>query len=775
MNEDGQMEGRACRVTPRMVMAKVRRHDRVMSECRDLWSEIRAVYRTEFWKHARRGVKRDDIDFFNDMAKIEVNKLRKALHAYWAALDPRESHAEFGADPTTTGDPERASLAINHWIKKAKVKSRERQCARLTLMFDYSAGKVGHDAADGRPAIDRVWIRAIPPWELVLDDDVTDEAEPRFVGHLHWMDVADVEDAYDLDRKVDGITPTRRGDFLNESGPVTGPSPKNGADAGKQNDEDANFVRVLELCNLVDDYVEDGLRLRGRLEIYLVGQGGKFDGKPVWCGPLPYSIPGRPPMPHIVPLIMDSDPDHPLRGLGFARSLMPQQREINFWRSWQAGKAQRDNPAFVKRKGASGDDELNDWARGKPNVVIEADENYEGSLRDYMVPLESTRSSLDAREHVATVERDLDALPLLSSAARTQVTKATLGEVQLVERHSESDFGRHAEALVDWKVDVVRVATAAMASAMRDDDAHDSDEEPEHTDGTSKAEFARNVQEGADFRERVDEEEGPSASVDQPDGAEAVAKDVREEVEEEAGDDVSVDTQVVVNAVDLLGSFKMPEKDGGLREVKAEPEVMYLEDASKRVIDIRPEHLEGYFTISFSELAQTPSQQAEQKSTLLAILPDYMELWKAAQGGGPEAVLARATMESMNRIYAMPRNLWVESLEADLAKMEAEKGKAEPADDGAVVDAAAPQGGGDGGAVALLQGARERVAQDPVAVAEYLLEQGLQDDRLQQAVQMPPEQAAQVVLAVIDEAIAQLSGGGGGAPPPAPAEPGGPA
>ena len=100
-------------------------------------------------------------------------------------------------------------------------------------------------------------------------------------------------------------------------------------------EDDNNFVRVLEFCNLIDHYVDPenpDIKYEGRLEIYVLGQ-GDASKKPVYVGPLPFARHDGEPMAHIIPLIFNYEPEYPLRGIAHVRRLMPQFKELNAYRS----------------------------------------------------------------------------------------------------------------------------------------------------------------------------------------------------------------------------------------------------------------------------------------------------------------------------------------------------------------------------------------------------------------------------------------------------------
>lgn len=766
------------KLTPAIVASRVKAHDNLMATASDLWGEIRAVIRTEHWKWIRSSSKKDDQEYLDKLTQIEVNKIKRQIGSYLASLFVREMEAEFRLDPTADGDASKAKLVTNHLMRRAGLKGRILQCSRMTLTYDYCGIKVGHDPADGRPALDRVWFRAIPPWDLLLDDDVTDEDEARYVGTFVRVDIEDFKRDYP-DVPVEGLTLYERPDPLRNN--ATTPASRAGIETSKPGSvqDEARFVRTLELCNLVDSWEDphSGLRLQGRLEIYVVGTGGPMR-EPIWTGPLPYSIPGHPPLPNVFPLIFDADAEAPLRGIGMARMLMPQQRALNAWRSWQADKAQRDNPFWFARKGTLSNDNKAIIERGRTNSVVEIDDpDNNVDLRQVMVAVQPTQISSDQYRAIADTERDLEMLPQISPAALTQVTEATAFEIGIVERHSESEFGRHAEARDEWLSRVLRVALAAVAAAMRIGGGVGADVEAEVDQGTGVHELSRDIQEGASPDARTDTPKGGAGTVDQPGGTEAKAAPGAPVHPEPKTTSHSPAVDALLAALPAFAIAK-PAAQSAADTIRAVPESMWIEGDDGQMVEIKPEDIEAYWHITFSESGRTPAKDLEQKQALRATQETYMALWAVVRGvDKAAAVLARAQMRATARLFNLPRELHVEELEAELKRQEeaAAKpprtkrprkahGQATPppsvAAPAPAPAAAAAQAAPNADAAAILDAAAQRAQQDPVAVAKYLIEQGAELPELQQAVSLPPEQALPLVLAAIETMRTAATAGG---------------
>jgi hypothetical protein len=73
----------------------------------------------------------------------------------------------------------------------------------------------------------------------------------------------------------------------------------------------------------------------------------------VYMGPLPLVDGNAKPLPHIVPLIFEHEPEYPYRGIAYAEQLLPQQKELNTMRSYLAQSARRDARMYLGTQGSS--------------------------------------------------------------------------------------------------------------------------------------------------------------------------------------------------------------------------------------------------------------------------------------------------------------------------------------------------------------------------------------------------------------------------------------
>ena len=636
-------------ITPEIVKQQMLAHDKRMRDGRSQWSLSKACYTTNYWKHVRghhHSSKRDhsrgsDID-------IEVNRLWGVITSYLSALYPRANRAVVGPDSTGIGDATKAELVINRWLSSNRVHTRVMTGLRQALLYPGCGAKVGYYPGRGNP-LDRVWMRIIPWWEMVLDSDVGDAEDERFRGHLYYRLKSEVQEEYG----IQDLGGTSRDDFLHGQSKETNEKGKKYGKNKQAESDDSAFVRVLELCNLKDTWVDPenpDIVYEGRLEIYVLGQ-GKLSNKPIWIGPLPFAEVDGQPMPHVVPLIFNYEPEFPLRGLAHAARILPQIQELNAYRSFMAMATRKDTRQFITRKGTFGSDELTDLTEGHDGLILQLDQDYDRPLSDAIVGLPNAPISSNVDQYMSIVQDDLERNIGMSPSARGIVTKATAFEVQAVQQYTESDFGMHASIKDDWLSNLCSVVLRALIASMQDL-------------GDSAGAFeGQDVALGEVGAVSIEEEGLGNEPEESPFGE---TEDTQVEVAEEQQEDA--EQEPFINEDSLEGFTEDAQEPD-----KIEPEVLRLRDR-REFLDIGVEDLDARFEITFIEGGGAPMDEASKQQNLLGLLEPYSALWAAVQEGGPQAAMARAYMKAIAEKFHLPKDLHPDEIEARMAEEAEEAG-----------------------------------------------------------------------------------------------------
>ena len=709
-------------ITPQFIHEQLRAHDKKMRNNRNQWALTKACYTTNYWKHIRhRNYTGKQHQTRDNEINVEVNRLFGIITAYLSALYPRAQRAIVMPDPNGVGDSIKAELALNRFMESSRIHHRIMTALRQALLYPGSGAKVGYYAGRGNP-LDRVWMRVIPWWEMVMDADVGDAEDERFRGHVYYRPIKEVEEEYGLS----DLAGTERDDFLRVgySGKDSG-SGKNRSypKQDKARSDDRNFVRVLEICNLKDSYEDQenpGILYQGRLEIYVLGQ-GKKSHKPCYVGPLPFAETDGRPLAHIVPLIFNHEPEYPLRGMAHSDRLLPQIQELNSYRSFMAMATRKDTRQYITRKGTFNADELTDLTEGHDGLILQLEQDYDRALGDAIVPIGNTPISANIDQYMAIVENDLDRNVNLSPSARGIVTKATAFEVQAVQQYTESEFGLHASIKDEWLSTVLKVVLRALISSMQDLGDSSGAYEEQNVD---LAEVGAVSTEGEDQEQTVD-------------GSEQM--DAAEEQQDDGEQQPYVDT-------DELTQFTEDREEVG----KIEAENLKLRDR-REFVEIAVDDLNADFAITFIEGGGAPMDEAVQQQNLLGLLEPYTALWSAAQKEGPEGFMARQYMKTMAEKFNLPKDLHPDELDAKLAEEqeteETEEPKEPSAEDQQLQQAAEPQQQPQMPDLSDL--AQLPPDQAIIAMRDIFAEDAEMQQVLDQLETLPPEQQSQMISQIL--------------------------
>ncbi len=735
-------------LTPERVMEQIRAHDDRMDTDQPYMALAKAAYTTKFWRYVE-GT--EDMNIAYEMSRvdqIEVNKIKPALTGYLSNLYPRRIKVILSNSPYTTGDSNKAEMLTNDWINQPLMRERIMSASRQALLYKGAGAKVGYDPAG--EGLDRVWMRVFPYWEMVLDSDVHDWDDARFYGHVSFKPRQEVIDEYGLSDDIGG---TSRDDFLGSY--LAGSGQVRDSDAYASSDNSA-FVRVLEFCNMVDDFYDtDGTRYKGRLEIYILDEGYDGEVKPVFMGPLPLVDARGNPMPHIVPLIFEHEPEYPYRGIAYADQLMPQQKELNTMRSYMSQAARRDARVYLTPKGALDADAYTDLKAGEDGLIIEVDEQYAGNLANVVVPIRHGPVSANIQQAMSIAELDLDRNTTISPAALGQVTQATASEIVAIEGHTQSEFGRHAEQRDLWLMQIIRLCLAAHTAALYDPgdseggDANvdeegiemtpeEIDEKVDAQDGEVEDKFKPHVMYNPETGESV------NAETEQEHIELGEAGYVHQEDLHEQDDD---DQRILDIALDVINKERTDVEE----ERETEREIRLLL-ANGDIVSITAVDIDSDFEIGFSEAGRSPLANQEMRSNILALSDKMLQLMEISTKGGPVAEMAEQLLKTIHERFEFPANLsydYIQGQVAQKAKEEQQQPAVDQPQEQPVPQAQPEQPEQNLDAVIA------EIQQMPPPQALETLAQILGDNPealqlIERSLQLPPEEQQQAVQILID-------------------------
>lgn len=747
---------------PDFVLQHLRAHDERMDDEQPYMSQAKSAYATRFWQHIS-GQETSNLNYeLSAIDQVEVNRLKPALTGYLASLYPRRMKTVIAGSPYTTGDAKKASLLINDWLNQPLMRQRLMLASRQALLYKGAGAKIGYDPAG--EGLDRVWMRVFPYWEMILDADVHDWEDARYIGHVSFRPKEEVAEEYGLPDDIGGRS---RDDFLDSFS-------KGRSDDDEASSDAQGFIRVLEFCNLVDDFYDtNGVKYKGRLEIYVIDQNYN-DGKalPVYMGPLPLVSPRGKPMAHIVPLIFDYEPEYPYRGIAYSEQLMPQQRELNAMRSYMSSAARRDSRMYLARKGVLDEDAWADLKSGEDGLIIEVDEMFSGDLRQVLQPIVHGPVSSNILQTMQMAELDLERNMVQSPAALGQVTKATAAEVMAVESHTQSEFGRHAESRDLWLLQLVQRALAAHVAAMYD--SGDSEGAEEHVDefGIEKGEGLLSEEreekglEEEKPEEQPDEEpqEEPSELPEEP--PEEQPEEGQEEQEEQPDEEPDEDEEDFFGADEEDAGEPTAEPEREVKEIERQVQrTIFLLTAEGEEVEVYPEDIDSDFDIGFSEAGRSPTGDAELKQNLVVLSDKFLQLMELHSKGGPMGIMAEELWRSLHERFEFPANLGPDYIKGKIRDLEEEEAMKAPAPgpepgmeeaEPPPEEGGAPPAEGGGKIEEMVERIRQLPPEDGLAVLEQMLGENPEAAQaIQEIRQMPPEQQPQAIEGILNAILEQ--------------------
>jgi len=568
----------------------------------------------------------------------------------------------FAPDATGRGSPEKTQLAMNHWLGSQKIHARVLSALRQSILYPGCAAKVGYNPGNGNP-LDRVWMRVIPWWEVVLDADSTDWDDERFRGHVYYKPLKEVEKEYNIPSGL--LAGTSRKDYLSPTAALQEHPHKREPTAtnAEATSDQSGFVRILEICNLKDNYKDPKdptVEFRGRFEVYVLEQ-GDMSRHPIWLGPLPLAEASGDPLPHIAPLIFASEPEFPLRGIAGSSRMLPQLREINIYRSFMAQSTRKDSRQYLLRDGLLGADTESKLAEGVDGLVLKVPSDYNGSLQDVVQKIETGTISVNVQNYMALAENDLERAIGTSPNARGVITKATAFEVQPTQLYTESEFGLHGMIKDAWLAQVVKLAQRALIAAMQN---------PEEG---SLGEF------------------GTESQV-------ALTATDAEPIHDNTLEDEAFGRQALQSTKAALAGSVAPFIDGPPRYtggngnvVTIRQDVLTLHDRGEQVV-VTVQDLDADFGIDFVEGGRTPMTDAAMQQNLVTLMQPYMGLWQQAQDPGPLGVMARTYMRTLAERFELPKDLHPDNLDQRMKHEQKEGAEHEEAEgEGPQVPPASPE------------------------------------------------------------------------------------
>jgi len=391
-------------------------------------NDIQIILRShsDFW-NSKRGQMREltdaylvrmfkDHEYYNGVT-IETSDAYSYVETLVASTFSKAPSLEVGSDPQGQGDHNATEACINQFLSD-KVDTCERGL-RYALIYPMSFFKLALRDADS--LLNAIEIRALKPWDVIVDFDAECWEDMRYCGHKYSLPIGEAK------RKFPNIrfNSNEREDFLStkKSAPHSQP---------QSSSKFLGYVEIVELYDLVD----------GEVTFYCENLDRK--NKILSTDPMAFSDDDGTPMLPIVPCYLSYAPDYPLHGFSTLGRVYDQLWEINNLRTEWANGVRRNSRQYVARAGSISTESMEQLTANIDQAIIEIDVPPGGDVRTAIHPLYNQQMSPDFSIYKNEIMSDLQRGSILAPFTSGSVTQATATEIEALTQYTATELGRIA-------------------------------------------------------------------------------------------------------------------------------------------------------------------------------------------------------------------------------------------------------------------------------------------------------------------------------------------
>ena len=380
-----------------------------------LMKKYRSAYNNTFWEAH---------DLSDDMLRIETADGYGYVESFISSLFSKNPSTVFGADLAETGgDAELAQAAANRFLQSQR--GQLEIASRLALIYDYSAAKLC--PRDSNSMLDRVAVKAIPCWEVILDRDACGPEDQRFIGHCYYLSLHEAKQRFG----VKAYTAVPKEDYFQSGDEMDADLP-----------DDFLYIQVTELYDLQNDMVYFWS------PSYANGQKLLKD-----AAEIPVRTYDDQPYPHIIPLFYGQQPDRPMEGMSALARVYDQLVEKNVLRTYWANSVRRDSRQYLYKEGTIDEESLAQLTAGVDGAMIAVDND---TLEGILKPVDVMPISSNFDRYQNYIEADINRASILAPFSRGEATKATATEITALAQYSASEIGKMARDRDDVIEEIAR-------------------------------------------------------------------------------------------------------------------------------------------------------------------------------------------------------------------------------------------------------------------------------------------------------------------------------
>lgn len=408
----------------------------VLDEHNHYWDDQRAemkryrdVYENRFWQS----------EYMDDtMVRVETSDCFSYIEGFIASLFSRNPAVVVAKDSSIIeGNAKMAQAVVNRFLfdKREQLEI----ASRLALIYPSSFLKL--TPTSSTDMLEKVSIRAIPCWEIIVDMDASSWDQQRFVAHTYYLSMPEVREKFGAKQftaipKVDYFTPQEKYTGVSEDLP-----------------DDYLYIQIVEFYDLAYD------------KLYFWSPNYRDGGELLEKSGIPIRTYDDRPMSPICPLFYARKPEKPMCGLSAVSRVYDQFYEKNILRTYWANSVRRDSRQYLYKEGSLDEEALAKITAGVDGAMIAVDEPVlDGIIK--AVGVEPLSGNFD--RYLSYIEQDINRGSILAPFSRGEATKATATEVTALAQYSASEIGKLARER-DNAIELIAKTYLRIISLLADD------------------------------------------------------------------------------------------------------------------------------------------------------------------------------------------------------------------------------------------------------------------------------------------------------------------
>jgi len=398
----------------RFLRAALSSHVNFWDAQRTTMRRYRNSYLTRFYKDGGYNVDPSQI-------RVETSDGYVAIESIMGSLFVKYPSVEMSPDITGKGNLPMTRTLSNNFIKTQRVQIE--LAARQALIYTHSFLKLA--PRESSSLLGKIAMRAVPPWQVILDRDAGAWEDQRFTGHCYWLPVNEADEKFGR-KQWKGVPQV---DYFEENPRGTS------RDKRTYDNEDSdlpNEYLYIEIVEMHDFYNNELLFWSPQFK-----NGDELLDKT----PIPVNTYDGRPLGTIVPFYFCRNPDRPMEGYSTLSRIYDQIFEKNILRTFWANAVRRDTRQYIYKEGAFDEEALAKITAGVDGAMIPTDSDSLGGLID-MIPNAALGSNQSV--YLDYIESDINKSALTASFTRGEASKASATEITALMQYTANELGKMA-------------------------------------------------------------------------------------------------------------------------------------------------------------------------------------------------------------------------------------------------------------------------------------------------------------------------------------------